>query len=83
MKVIMIKKNLSVSNFNHYFAGFKLNPMSCLAINHYSLTGEEPSDVHEITFDTSQRFEEAPRDDSFHLKDSTGYEENLSLRSIL
>ncbi|KAJ6920920.1 hypothetical protein NC651_014482 [Populus alba x Populus x berolinensis] len=38
--------------------GFKLNPMSCLAINHYSLTGEEPSDVHEITFDTSQRFEE-------------------------
>jgi hypothetical protein len=57
--------------------------MSCLAINHYSLTGEEPSDVHEITFDTSQRFEEAPRDDSFHLKDSTGYEENLSLRSIL
>jgi interleukin-1 receptor-associated kinase 1 len=78
----MIKKNLSVSNFNHYFAGFKLNPMSCLAINHYSLTGEEPSDVHEITFDTSQRFEEVPRDDSFHLKDSTGYEENLSLRSI-
>jgi hypothetical protein len=54
VKVIMIKKNLSVSNFNHYFAGFKLNPMSCLAINHYSLTGEEPSDVHEITFDTSQ-----------------------------
>ncbi|KAL9395117.1 hypothetical protein Peur_014402 [Populus x canadensis] len=62
--------------------GFNLNPMSCLAINHFSLTGEEPSDVHEITFDTSQRFEKVPRDDSFHLKHSTGYEENLYLRSI-
>ncbi|KAJ6998850.1 hypothetical protein NC653_015122 [Populus alba x Populus x berolinensis] len=30
----------------------------------------------------SQRFEEVPRDDSFHLKDSTGYEEKLYLKSI-
>ncbi|CAK7346155.1 unnamed protein product [Dovyalis caffra] len=65
-----------------YFAGFKLNPRPWFAINHAGLRGEKSPDVNEIKSCTIKKFEEVSRDDSTHLKDSTGYKVRVTSRSI-